>query len=209
MEGRHVRLEPLAVEHAEALHAALCGPGDADLWTYRATAVPSDVAATTALVQTMLSDPDVETFVAVPHGGAPSGMASYLRIEPAHGVVEVGAILWGRSMQGTAASTEAVHLLVAHAVDDLGYRRVEWKCDALNEPSRRAAARLGFSWEGRFRRHLVVKGRNRDTDWFSITDDEWPAVSAAHRAWLDEANFDAEGRQRVPLRPPAPAPPPG
>jgi RimJ/RimL family protein N-acetyltransferase len=138
-----------------------------------------------------------------PWAGTPAGLASYLRIEPAHGQVEIGGILWSRRMRGTPASTEAVHLMVAHAFDDLGYRRLEWKCDSRNEPSRRAAARLGFVHEGRFRHHQVVKGHNRDTDWFSLTDQDWPAVRAAHRAWLDPASFDADGRQRHPLVPPA------
>jgi hypothetical protein len=93
-----------------------------------------------------------------------------------------------------------------HAFDDLGYRRFEWKCDSLNEPSRRAAARLGFTYEGRFRNHMVTKGRNRDTDWFSVTDGEWPAVRAEHQRWLDPANFDADGRQLTRLRVPRPAP---
>ena len=97
------------------------------------------------------------------------------------------------------AATEAIHLTLRHAFDDLGYRRFEWKCDSLNEPSRRAARRLGFAYEGRFRQHMVTKGRNRDTDWFSVTDREWPAVRAAHQAWLDPGNFDAAGQQRVPL----------
>lgn len=117
---------------------------------------------------------------------------------PAHGQVEVGGVLWATRMQRTPASTEAIHLLMAHAFDELGYRRFEWKCDSLNEPSRRAATRLGFHYEGRFRHHLVIRGHHRDTDWFSVTDTEWPAVRAEHRRWLDEANFDDAGRQRTP-----------
>ena len=108
-------------------------------------------------------------------------------------------MLYARSLQRTCAATEAIHLLMRYAFEDLGYRRFEWKCDSLNEPSRRAAARLGFTYEGRFRHHMVTKGRNRDTDWFSVTDAEWPAVRAAHEAWLDPANFDENGEQRTAL----------
>ncbi len=121
-----------------------------------------------------------------------------MRIDPHHGQVEVAGVLLGRALQRTRAATEAIHLLMRNAFD-LGYRRFEWKCDSLNEPSRRAALRLGFVEEGRFRNHMVTQGRNRDTDWFSLTDGEWPAVRTAHERWLDPANFDDEGRQRVAL----------
>jgi RimJ/RimL family protein N-acetyltransferase len=143
------------------------------------------------------------TFTLVPaegeYAGVPAGVASYLRIEPGTGQIEVGSILLARALQRTRAATEAISLLMRHAFDDLGYRRFEWKCDSLNEPSRRAAARLGFVHEGRFRNHMITKGRNRDTDWYSVTDAEWPAVKAAHERWLDPANFDADGRQLTAL----------
>jgi len=196
LTGTHVRLEPLATSQAPALHAALCGPDDRALWTYRPTDPPADVPGMVALVEAQLAVPDLVTLTIVPTGGEPSGFASLMRIDPATGQVEIGGVLWARALQRTTATTEAVHLAMAHAFDDLGYRRFEWKCDSFNEPSQRAAARLGFVWEGRFRHHMITKGRNRDTDWFSVTDDEWPAVRAAHRAWLDEGNFDGEGRQR-------------
>ena len=118
-----------------------------------------------------------------------------MRIEPSSGVLEIGGIVYARALQRTPATTETTHLLLRHAFDDLGYRRVEWKCDSLNEPSRRAARRLGFTYEGRFRRHVVVKGRNRDTDWFAIVADDWPAIRAAHETWLDLAARD----EHVPL----------
>src|SRR3954451_14589660 len=147
----------------------------------------------------VLDSPVDVTFTIVPtedeHAGLPAGLASYLRIEPATGQVEVGGVLLAKALQRTRAATEAIHLLMRHAFDDLGYRRFEWKCDSLNEPSRRAAARLGFRYEGRFRHHMVTKGRNRDTDWFAVTDSEWPAVRAAHEAWLDPSNFDQDRRQ--------------
>jgi RimJ/RimL family protein N-acetyltransferase len=200
LEGRHVVVEPLTLDHAPSLHAALCGPDDHALWTYRVTEPPASEQAMADLVAADLADASTVTFVLRPTGGAATGLASYLRIDVASGSIEIGSILFARSLQRTAAATEAVHLLMRHAFDDLGYRRFEWKCDALNEPSRRAAARLGFTHEGTFRQHLVVKGRNRDTDWFAITDADWPAVRREHERWLDPANFDEQGGQRSRLR---------
>jgi RimJ/RimL family protein N-acetyltransferase len=122
-----------------------------------------------------------------------------MRIEPAHGVVEVGNILLAPSLQRTTAATEAMYLMAGYVFDCLGYRRYEWKCNASNLPSRRAALRLGFSFEGIFRQHMVVKGCNRDTAWFSMLDHEWPANKSAFEAWLAPANFNEEGRQRQSL----------
>lgn len=124
------------------------------------------------------------------------GLASYLRIEPAVGTIEIGHIWFGPPLQRTTAATEAIYLLARHAFDTLGYRRLEWKCDALNAASRRAAERFGFSFEGVFRKHLVVKGRNRDTAWFAITDDEWPEIRTGFEAWLAPENFAADGLQK-------------
>jgi RimJ/RimL family protein N-acetyltransferase len=199
LEGRYVGVEPLTVHQAPELFEALCRPGDGPLWTYRTTEPPADVTGMGSLIADTLAAPDSVTFALVPAGGTPSGVASLMRTDLAAGSVEVGAILLGRSVQRTRAATESIHLLMRHAFDGLGYRRLEWKCDALNEPSRRAACRLGFSFEGRFRSHLVTKGRNRDTDWFSVTDHEWPEVRAAHERWLEPSNFDAGGQQRVSL----------
>ncbi|HET9948325.1 MAG TPA: GNAT family protein, partial [Longimicrobiales bacterium] len=126
----------------------------------------------------------------------PAGLASYLRIAPEHGSIEVGHVHFGPALRRTPAATEAMYLMMRRAFDELGYRRYEWKCDALNAPSRRAAERLGFTYEGTFRQHIVYKGRNRDTAWYSILDAEWPRVRSALEAWLDPSNFDAEGRQR-------------
>jgi RimJ/RimL family protein N-acetyltransferase len=127
--------------------------------------------------------------------GSPQGMASFLRVTPEHGVIEIGHIWFAPELQRTRQATEAIYLMAKHAFDDLGYRRLEWKCDALNEPSRRAADRFGFTFEGIFRQHLVVKGRNRDSAWFSILDGEWPRIRAGFEAWLAPENFDADGRQ--------------
>jgi RimJ/RimL family protein N-acetyltransferase len=199
LTGRYVTLEPLSTDHAEALYDALCKPGDEELWTYRPTEPPADVPAMAALIEQHLVASDMVTFALVPTGEAAQGTASYMRIDPATGQVEIAGVLYAKTLQRTPAATEAIHLSMRHAFDELGYRRFEWKCDSLNEPSRRAAARLGFTYEGRFRNHMVTKGRNRDTDWFSVTDAEWPAVKAAHEQWLDPANFDANGRQRTAL----------
>jgi RimJ/RimL family protein N-acetyltransferase len=131
--------------------------------------------------------------------GRAAGWASYMRIKPAHGVIEVGNVLFSPALQRTRASTEAMYLMARHVFEDLGYRRYEWKCNAKNEPSRRAALRLGFTFEGIFRQHMVTKDRNRDTAWFSMLDHEWPARKRAFEAWLDPANFDDQGKQRKSL----------
>ncbi|HZU60865.1 MAG TPA: GNAT family protein [Solirubrobacteraceae bacterium] len=199
LRGSHVVVRPVnAATDAEALYAVSHPPlGDASIWTYLLDG-PYDSAEALrrhlAQVQ-QLPDPLFFTLVRLP-AQEPQGAASYLRITPAHGVIEIGNIWFGRSLQRTPAATEAIYLLVRHAFDDLGYRRVEWKCNALNAASRRAARRFGFQFEGVFRAHMVIKGRNRDTAWYAITDDEWPAVRAGFEAWLDSANFDAFGQQR-------------
>ncbi len=138
-------------------------------------------------------------FALVPKGGLAAGYASLMRIEPAHGVVEVGNILLSPALQRTTAATEAMYLMARHVFDDLGYRRYEWKCNAENHPSRRAALRLGFKYEGIFRQHMVIKDRNRDTAWFAMLDQEWPERRHAFEAWLAPENFDAAGQQRRPL----------
>ena len=139
-------------------------------------------------------------FALVPKSsGRAQGYASYMRIDPANGVIEVGNILLAPSLQRTTAATEAMYLMAKHVFEDLGYRRYEWKCNAKNEPSMRAALRLGFTYEGIFRQHMVVKGENRDTAWYSMLDSEWPARKMAFEAWLDPANFDGEGRQQKSL----------
>jgi RimJ/RimL family protein N-acetyltransferase len=203
LAGRYVRVVPLSSAHYADLFKAVCGPDDGDLWTYRPIARPATLPDLWMHLVGVLDSPVDLTFALVPnegeYAGLPAGLASYLRIEPDTGQIEVGGVLFAKVLQRTRAATEAVHLLMGHAFDDLGYRRFEWKCDSLNEPSRRAAARLGFVYEGRFRNHMVTQGRNRDTDWFSVTDAEWPSVRAAHQRWLDASNFDADGRQRTSL----------
>ena len=195
LEGRYVRLEPLSAEaHAEPLHRAYAGH-DAlwDYMPYGPFASAQDygdwIAATVAdKAHLFYAIRDLET-------GDWGGVASYLRIAPAAGSIEVGNINYAPALQRSRAATETMALMMDWAFE-AGYRRYEWKCNALNRPSRIAAQRLGFSYEGIFRQMMVVKGRNRDTAWFAIIDSEWPALQAAYHAWLDPANFDADGRQR-------------
>ncbi len=202
LTGRHVLLRPLDADaDAEPLyvesHPPLAAPG---LWTYLPAGPYPDAAAYRQDLRSMQSSRDPLFFAVLPQPGErPCGVMSYLRITPEHGVIEIGHIWFGASLQRTTAATEAVYLLAVHAFDTLGYRRLEWKCDALNAPSRRAALRLGFTFEGIFRQHVVVKGRNRDTAWFAITDGEWPALRPGYEAWLDDGNRGPDGEQRRPL----------
>jgi RimJ/RimL family protein N-acetyltransferase len=199
LPGRTVTIEPIGREHAEALYAALCGPDDAWRWTYRPHEMPGDRATSDALVAQFAAATDVVTFAIVPSGGVAAGHATLMRCDSAQGIVEVGGIIYGRQLQRSVAATEAQVLLMRYVFDDLGYRRYEWKLDHHNAPAAAAARRLGFTYEGRFRNALVYKGRNRDTDWFAMTDADFARLRSAYAAWLDPANFDDEGRQRVSL----------
>ena len=198
LEGRHVRLEPLAAEHAGALFESLGGEENADLWTYRTDLdAPDSVKEVAQLLAHGAAERGHLTFAVVPLAeGVARGLTSLYRIDPGNGSIEVGGIVYARSLQRTAASTEATYLLARHLFDELGYRRLEWKLDSCNEPSAAAARRLGFTYEGRHRQAMVYKGRSRDTDWFSLIDTEWPATKARIEAWLDPENFDETGRQR-------------
>ena len=203
LRGSYVLLRPpSASADAEPLYALTHPPtGDASIWTY----MPDGPYESPAQLRRMLEwagesdDPLFYTLVRLPDH-QPLGLASYMRIAPEHGVIEIGRIWFGRPLQRTTAATEAIYLLAQHAFDQLGYRRLEWKCDALNVASRSAAERYGFRFEGVFRKHMVVKGRNRDTAWYAITDDEWPAIRGGFEAWLARGNFDAAGGQRRSLR---------
>ena len=195
MEGQFVRLERMEPDtHAADLHRAYTGHDR--LWDYMPYGPFSSSAAYHRWAKDTASGPDPLFYVlrdkATGHCG---GVASYLRITPAAGSIEVGHICISPSMQRGAAATEAMFLMMDWAFA-AGYRRYEWKCNALNLPSRRAAQRLGFSYEGIFRQHMILKGRNRDSAWFAITDQDWPALREAYAAWLNPANFDAQGRQR-------------
>jgi RimJ/RimL family protein N-acetyltransferase len=198
MEGRTCRVVPLDAEaHAAGLYAAYAAAPDLRTWTYLPDEMPTSEAAFRDRLETRAASRDPLFHAILDRAsGEPLGIASYLRIDPANGVIEVGHLHFGPRLQRTPAATEAMALLMARAVDELGYRRYEWKCDSLNAPSRAAALRLGFTFEGIFRNAVVVKGRSRDTAWFSITDAEWPRVRAGFAAWLAPSNFDAKSRQR-------------
>lgn len=195
IEGDLVRLEPADVErHGRDLFAAQAGAPE--IWTYLPDGPFAGESAFREWLGRSAAGDDPLFFAIVDRAsGRALGMASYLRITPAHGVIEVGYIWFSPALQRTRQATEAMYLMARHVFDDLGYRRYEWKCNALNEPSRRAAVRLGFTFEGVFRQHMVVKDRNRDTAWYSMLDSEWPAAKAAFEAWLRPENFDASGRQ--------------
>ncbi len=196
LRGRTVTLEPLdAASHAAALWQAV--EGHDELWAWLPDSPYAAESDLHRAIEAKQSTAGAVFLAIVPTAtGTVAGYASYMRMEPAQGVVEVGNILLAPSLQRTTAATEAMYLMAAHIFDQLGYRRYEWKCNAKNEPSRRAALRLGFTFEGIFRQHMVVKGENRDTAWFSMLDHEWPARKRAFAAWLQPANFDSEGRQR-------------
>jgi RimJ/RimL family protein N-acetyltransferase len=197
LEGAHCRVVPLdASRHADELHAANSLDRDGRMWDYMAYGpfASLDEYRAWATVQQASADPLFHAIVDRQAGRA-TGVASYLRIDPANGVIEVGHLAFSPALQRTPAATEAMYLMMRRAFD-LGYRRYEWKCNANNGKSRAAATRLGFTFEGVFRQHMVYKGRNRDTAWYSILDAEWPAVRAGFERWLDAANFDAQGRQR-------------
>jgi RimJ/RimL family protein N-acetyltransferase len=171
--------------------------GDPEIWRYLPDGPYDgpDALREQLRVAQALDDPLYFSLARLPEG-RPEGVATYLRIRPEHGTIEIGHIWFGPPLQRTPAATEAIYLLLRHAFDDLGYRRMEWKCNALNQGSRRAAGRFGFRFEGVFRQHMVVKGRNRDTAWYAITDRDWPPIRAGFQAWLAEENFDDAGGQR-------------
>ena len=199
LHGRVVSVVPSAPEHDDDLYAATCRAEHEDRWTYMAGGdFPGDRAAFARYVDGLRNRGDGQAYVIVPHGERAAGMASLMRADPGSGVIEVGSIMYAPELSGTRAATEAMFLLAEHVFSELGYRRYEWKCDALNAPSRRAAARLGFTAEGIFRQHMVYKGRNRDTAWFAITDAEWARLRPAYLRWLADENFDGE-RQRESL----------
>ena len=200
-QGRYVRLEPLdPVRHGDDLYAASSGPGAEDRFRYLFEAPPeSRAAAETWLAKVAASEDPLYFAVVDQASGRAEGRMTFMRIDQTHGVIETGNILFGPRLARTRGATEAVYLQARHAFDYLGYRRFEWKCNALNEPSKRAAERLGFALEGVFRQHMVVKGLNRDTAWYAMLDGEWPARKQAFKRWLSPDNFDEAGRQRIGL----------
>jgi RimJ/RimL family protein N-acetyltransferase len=197
LEGRYVRLEPLGPGHAGALHAA--NRTSVGIWDYLPYGPFASEADYAAWVAGVAGRPDPRFFALTDRAvGSPGGVASLMRVQPEAGSIEVGHICLAPAMQRTRAASEMIFLFAEWAFG-AGYRRFEWKCDALNRPSRRAAERFGFSYEGVFRQAAVVKGRNRDTAWFAMTDGDWRGLRGAWEAWLEPGNFDAGGRQRVAL----------
>ena len=197
LRGRFVTVAPLTPEHAEPLFPASTGPA-----ANRCGPICSTARSTTSPPSPPTSKPRRKRaiplyFVVLDNrDGRPVGYQSLMRIDPVHRVIEIGGIMYTPLLQGTAGSTEAQYLFAKYVFDDLGYRRYEWKCNDRNAPSKRAAARLGFTFEGVFRQHMIVKSRSRDTAWFSMLDHEWPARRAAFEQWLAPENFDAQGRQK-------------
>jgi RimJ/RimL family protein N-acetyltransferase len=201
LAGRHVRIVPVdPAAHASALYAGSHGAGSEELWRYLFTGPYPDERSFREYLEARAASNDPLFFTILHAGGEPAGYVSLMRIEPLHRVIEVGNILYLPSLQRTVGATEAMYLMARYVFEDLQYRRYEWKCDSLNDPSRRAALRLGFTFEGIFRQHMMVKGKNRDTAWYSMLDCEWPARKEAFESWLDPANFSEEGKQRSRLR---------
>jgi len=199
LEGRYCRLEPLDVARHGADIAAAFADAPDDLWAWLPTYKPEDRAAYEAFLAATVTRTDIVPLAVVDRAdGKAKGHLHIMEIRPAHGVFEVGSITYSPSLQRTRAATEAIYLVGDYGFS-LGYRRYEWKCNNRNEPSKRAALRYGYKYEGLFRQHMVVKARSRDTAWYSIIDGEWPARKAAFERWLAPENFDAQGRQKVSL----------
>ena len=203
LHGRWIRLDPVSVaRHAQSLFDSFNGKDpDGDVWTWMAYGPFADLDSFAAWLKDREAarDPWFYAFVDRKTGEA-KGMGSFMRADPANGAIEIGNIWMAPALQQTREATEAIYLMIRHAFDDLGVRRLEWKCDALNEPSRRAAKRFGFQFEGIFRQHFIIKGRNRDTAWFAMIDKDWPKVRAGFEAWLAESNFDDIGKQKAKLQ---------
>ena len=198
LEGRYVRLEPLsAARHGDGLfEAATVGNAD-ERFRWLGEVAPDSRAAFQPWLEMAEASADPLYFACIDQAsGAVAGRQTFMRIDAANGVAEIGNIHWGPLMQRRPSATEAHYLFMRYVFDDLGYRRWEWKCNNHNKPSKRAAHRFGFTFEGVFRQHMVIKGRNRDTAWYSIIDTEWPALREAYEGWLDPANFDTDGNQK-------------
>ncbi|MBK8009124.1 MAG: GNAT family N-acetyltransferase [Rhizobiales bacterium] len=198
IQGRYGRLEKLnAAKHAGALWEAV--KGHDQVWTYLFNGPFSERADFDAYIEMFASREDPYAYAILDREGRAVGFATLMEIRPANRVIEVGNILYSPLLQRTPLATEVQYLLARYAFEGLRNRRYEWKCNSLNEPSRRAALRYGFSFEGVFKQHMIVKGRNRDTTWYAMLDHEWPAVKRAFEAWLAPENFDAQGKQKKKL----------
>ena len=198
LKGHYGTVERIdAAKHAPSLWAAMAGHDH--LWTYIFVTSPTDEAAFRGTITDYEHHKERIFYAVVDSDGNALGILSLMEIRPAMRVIEVGNIVYAPGMQRTPLGTEAQYLIARYAIETLGYRRYEWKCDSLNAPSKRAAVRYGFTYEGTFRQHMIVKGRNRDTAWFSILDSEWPARRAQFERWLAPENFDSNGRQKTKL----------
>jgi RimJ/RimL family protein N-acetyltransferase len=201
LDGRYARLEPLSGSHALELFEASAAPGAERRFAYLFDLPPSAIPDMNAWIGKMTAGDDPLFSAVIDKGtGRATGRQALMRITPEHGVIEIGHILWGPAIARTRVATESLYLAARHVFEDLGYRRFEWKCHNLNEPSKAAARRFGFSYEGLFRQHMWAKGANRDTAWFSMLDAEWPGFKREYDRWLEPANFDPAGKQRTKLR---------
>ncbi|CAI3931127.1 Protein N-acetyltransferase [Commensalibacter communis] len=201
LRGRTCCLEPLSLDHAEALYAAYQLFSDDGHWTWLPREPDKTIEEYKRWVASVITLNDPLLFAIIDNkSNQPVGTFSLMHIDPENGTIEVGHVHYSPLLEKTIMATEAQWLLMNYAFETLGYRRYEWKCNSCNEPSRKAALRLGFQYEGRFRQAAVVKGHNRDTDWFSIIDKEWPAINQAFQHWLSPDNFDQDGKQKQSLQ---------
>ncbi|MBG1231601.1 GNAT family N-acetyltransferase [Aestuariivirga litoralis] len=206
LPGRWARLDALNTEkHGAQLWHSIDGKDeDGKLWTYMAFGPFANKEAFDAWLKARQVQKDAWFYAYVKRDtGEALGMGSFMRADPANGAIEIGSIWLSKALQKTREGTEVIYLMMRHAFDDLGSRRLEWKCDALNAPSRRAALRYGFKFEGIFQQHMIIKGKNRDTAWFAMLDKDWPQVKKGFEAWLAESNFDANGNEKSKLKVPA------
>lgn len=201
LDGRYARIEPLdPARHGEDLFASAQAPGAEDRFRYLFEDAPADHAAFTPWLEKAASGTDPLFFATIDkRTGRAEGRQALMRIDNAHGVIEIGSILWGPAIARGRVTTETLYLFASYVFDTLGYRRFEWKCNNLNEPSKRAAERFGFVFEGIFRQHMVAKGKNRDTAWFAMIDSDWPRLKAGYERWLAPENFDEAGYQKTKL----------
>jgi len=194
LQGRFGSIEKLTAQHAKSLWTAFAGHDD--IWTYISTDGPfSNAMEFAAFIVKRAAAKDPYAYAIIDNSGQPVGYFTLMEIRPEMRVIEVGHVLYSPALQRTKLGTEAQYLLAKYAFETLGYRRYEWKCNALNAASRRAALRYGFTYEGTFRQHLIAKGRNRDNAWFSMLDSEWPTRKANFERWLAPENFNADGKQ--------------
>lgn len=198
LTGDRVVLEPLDwAAHGEGLYAAVAAPAVSDIWTYMPIGPFDSHKQFEKTFDAVAREFGWEVMVIKrAQGGKILGMSSYMRIREAHGSAEIGCVAFGPELKRSSEATEAMSLMAGHVFDELGYRRYEWKCHSKNEASKRAAERFGFAYEGVFRNDMVIKGKNRDTAWFAMTDEDWPAIKKAFKAWLSAKNFDASGQQK-------------